>query len=371
MKNFGHCVWVVTLLASASFASDGPLPPGWARAGDSSWSVRPSSACGEGGISLVAPSSKPDGWATAMQAFEAGLYRGKRVKLSAKIATAKASKVGLWMRVEGSDAQQVFGFDNMQTRPIEGTTPCTSYEVVLDVPLKAETIATGVVAAAGAIDLSQLRLEEVSTSVPTTDLLASGASLGAPGLHPEEKPNELADALGKLDGAWFNESVVEDGTMRLYRRNPSRWSDRTGDRSVTVLGDTLRIKLGAMTGDLTVRREGDVLIIEGPWGLQKKFNASIRLSPSALDMTWGFYERHLVREESPQVEAGCFRYRQYKNTNQSPSDTAYVCGQARSAVAPAVQTVVGLLLSGFHRAPQGHAPGVSIGLNEAPALPRP
>jgi len=65
-------------------------------------------------------------------------------------------------------------FDNMQNRPIKGSTTWTPYDVVLDVPPGATGIAFGtLVSGAGEVWLDQLSLEVVGPEVHTTDLKPS------------------------------------------------------------------------------------------------------------------------------------------------------------------------------------------------------
>jgi hypothetical protein len=111
----------------------------------------------------------PAGFGTLMQAFAADRYRGKRVRFSAKVRTASLSgRAGLWMRIDGPN-HELLGFDNMQRRPIVGTTPSTRHEVVLDVPAEAHAIAIGLlVAGSGEAFLESPAVEVVGADVPTT-----------------------------------------------------------------------------------------------------------------------------------------------------------------------------------------------------------
>jgi hypothetical protein len=80
---------------------------------------------------------------TAMQWLAAGPHKGSRVRLTAYVKTVDvASWAGLWMRVDGPSG--MLAFDNMQTRPITGTTDWARYAVTLDVPASARGIALGV-----------------------------------------------------------------------------------------------------------------------------------------------------------------------------------------------------------------------------------
>jgi len=77
----------------------------------------------------------------------------------------------------------------------------------------------------------------------------------------------------------------------------------------------------------------------------------VRVTPDTLDMTWGMYERHLAREDAPQVEAGCTRFTQRKGTLLGRTDFLQVCGEVLRPEAPAAQTTVAFLMSGFRRTP--------------------
>lgn len=116
----------------------------------------------------------PRGFATVMQVIKADAFRGKRVRLT---GNAKSEQVedwaGFWMRVDGPKAEQR-GFDNMQDRPITGTTGWTKYQVVLDVPDDSVNIAFGLLLGGpGQVWMADLQFEVVSSSVPTTDLVTT------------------------------------------------------------------------------------------------------------------------------------------------------------------------------------------------------
>ncbi|MGI8684822.1 MAG: hypothetical protein ACR2MO_07005 [Acidimicrobiales bacterium] len=76
---------------------------------------------------------------------------------------------GLWFRVDG-DGRNSLAFDNMQNRPVQGTTGWARYEVVLDVPEGATLLAYGaLLSGSGEIAVADLRIEKVGADVPTTD----------------------------------------------------------------------------------------------------------------------------------------------------------------------------------------------------------
>src|SRR5215468_6643743 len=111
----------------------------------------------------------PKGFGTLMQMFQPGEYRGKRVRLSAWVkAQQVADWAGVWMRVDGEGSKSL-AFDNMQNRPIKGTSGWQRYEIVLDVADKATAIAFGILLdGAGAVWIDDIRFEVVDRSVPTT-----------------------------------------------------------------------------------------------------------------------------------------------------------------------------------------------------------
>ncbi len=84
------------------------------------------------------------GFGTIMQSFKSDIYNGKKVKLSGFIKTIDVDNwVGMWMRVDG-DTKRAVSFDNMQDRPIEGTTAWKQYDIILDVPKESAYISYGV-----------------------------------------------------------------------------------------------------------------------------------------------------------------------------------------------------------------------------------
>lgn len=79
---------------------------------------------------------------TFTQMFSAAEFCGKRVRYSGFLKTKDADKAGLWMRVDGPNGK-ILSFDNMDPRPVTGTTDWKECSVVLDVPEESEAIAFG------------------------------------------------------------------------------------------------------------------------------------------------------------------------------------------------------------------------------------
>ncbi len=73
------------------------------------------------------------------------------------------------MRVDGPQNRQSLAFDNMQDRPIRGTTDWVRYAIVLDVPNEAVTIAFGaLLSGSGQIWMDDLQFEIVGNDTATT-----------------------------------------------------------------------------------------------------------------------------------------------------------------------------------------------------------
>jgi hypothetical protein len=104
-----------------------------------------------------------------MQTISAAPYRGKRVRFSSFVRTdGVAGWSGLWMRIDLAGGKQG-AFDNMQERPIKGTSDWTLHDVVLDVAPDAETVNFGVLQEGfGTTWIDEYRLDPVDSSVAST-----------------------------------------------------------------------------------------------------------------------------------------------------------------------------------------------------------
>jgi hypothetical protein len=118
---------------------------------------------------IKSKTSAPKGFATLMQVIKATTYKGSRLAMT---GYAKSDEVtgwaGFWMRVDGAN-NQALRFDNMQDRPISGSTGWTKYQVVLDVPEDGENIAFGaLLRGSGWVWLDNIEFRSVGKDVPTT-----------------------------------------------------------------------------------------------------------------------------------------------------------------------------------------------------------
>ena len=89
---------------------------------------------------------------------------------------------GLWMRIDGL-GKETLGFDNMEKRPMKGTTTWTTYKVVLDVPKENVHVAFGVMLSGkGEVGISAVVFEETTEDVTSMETKKS---------YPEQ-PGNLA-----------------------------------------------------------------------------------------------------------------------------------------------------------------------------------
>ncbi len=116
------------------------------------------------------------GFGTLMQEVQAGAYAGTRLRMQGWVkASGVEETAGLWMRVDGPDTRktgQSLSFDNMEKRPITGTSDWAAYAIVLNVPQAATAIAFGVrMSGKGEVWLDDVQFTVVGPDVPTTNLL--------------------------------------------------------------------------------------------------------------------------------------------------------------------------------------------------------
>jgi hypothetical protein len=166
------CILATVLVLSAVAAPT--AAEGWFMAGSAPGSYELGIAPGAGqnrgpaGF-LKSKSESTTGFGTMMQQFSADEFRGKRVRFSAVVRSEDVKGwAGLWMRVDDKNGK-TSAFDNMQKRPIKGTTGWARLEVVLDVGPEAQIIALGILMGdGGAVWMDQARFDVVPESVPVT-----------------------------------------------------------------------------------------------------------------------------------------------------------------------------------------------------------
>jgi len=87
---------------------------------------------------------------------------------------------GLWMRID-SASDEILQFDNMNNRPIIGTTNWNRYSIVLDVPENSAIISFGILLTGkGEVWLDGLSFEVVDKNTPTTNFSVETILLDEP-----------------------------------------------------------------------------------------------------------------------------------------------------------------------------------------------
>jgi hypothetical protein len=160
----------IILLSAAAYAT---APKGWFLAGSKpdayESGLDPSTLhLDHASAYLKSKSTQAEGFGTLMQEFRADHYLGKRIRFAAFVRSSETKNwAGLWMRVD--KGEKSVAFDNMQDRPIRGTTDWQKYEIVLEVPQDASGIFFGVLlTGSGQVWISDAKIEVVGPDVPTT-----------------------------------------------------------------------------------------------------------------------------------------------------------------------------------------------------------
>jgi len=180
VSNFCSMVatFILALFSAGYVMAD--LPTGWTIAGSAPADYEFSrdgttAAVGKFSASIDAKSGA-NGFGTLMQMIDAEKYRGGRWKLSGYLKTEDAARAQMWMRVEGPD-RKVLASDNMDSRPVTGTSGWNRYEIVLDVPAESVEIAFGfLLAQRGTVWGDNFSLEKVAYTVPVTSKTTSASS---------------------------------------------------------------------------------------------------------------------------------------------------------------------------------------------------
>jgi len=128
----------------------------------------------DGMPSAYAKSIEPaiDGFGGMMQMCDAQNFLGKRLRLSAWMKTENTNDEGahLWFRIDAKEGGAMLQFDNMDSRPMKGTTEWQKCSIVLDVPANAGALAFGFfIGGTGHAWVSGVKLEEVGLDVPSTN----------------------------------------------------------------------------------------------------------------------------------------------------------------------------------------------------------
>jgi hypothetical protein len=128
-------------------------------------------------------SSEPFGMGSITHSESAVPWRDQRLEVSAELKAGGIDGwAGVWMRIDDANGK-VLAFDNMQNRPVRGTTGFAWYSVVLDVPAEAARVTFGVVLhGPGAVFVRELSFQSIGGSKVSTDLVAPLRAQSAAGV---------------------------------------------------------------------------------------------------------------------------------------------------------------------------------------------
>ena len=121
-------------------------------------------------VTLKSVDANINGFGALMQNMKPEKYLGKRVRMTGYFKSKDVMGwAGFWFRVDQSGSEHSLSFDNMNDRPIKGTTDWKKYEIVLDVPDNASNIAFGaLINGTGQIWIDNVNFEMVNNTIPTT-----------------------------------------------------------------------------------------------------------------------------------------------------------------------------------------------------------
>jgi hypothetical protein len=156
------------------------LPSGWHKSGDKPDSyvmgVENQSGANDSKVATIKSRDKYiRGFGTLMQNIQPDTFLGKRIKMTAALKTRDASSAQFWLRVDRAGKTEPLSFDNMDDRPVKGTTDWKEYSIVLDVPEVATNIAFGtMLIGTGEIWFDKFRFDIVDSTVKTTGSINFG-----------------------------------------------------------------------------------------------------------------------------------------------------------------------------------------------------
>lgn len=169
-----HIGWILLSLTTVQAPVAAQAPSGWQVSDSSQVSLDTSVAHTGRGSGHLRGHSAND-FVTLRQSLRPDSLRGHRVRFYGYVRTnLSAGIAGLWMRVDGAGLTERLAFDNMSRRPIQGITPWTRYEIVLDVPRESTAMTLGVLMVGqGDVWLDDVVVELVGTEVASTNMLAA------------------------------------------------------------------------------------------------------------------------------------------------------------------------------------------------------
>ena len=205
-----------------------------------------------------------NGFGGIKQNVTADKYLGKRIRMTGYMKTYNViEKAAFWLRIDQAGSK-MYVLDNMNDRPIKGTTDWKKYEIVLDVPPEALSFAYGAMLHnAGQIWFAKIKFEIVDNTVPLTiEKLISPAQIidarsnWKKGGNQPDKYEVKIDSTVKFEGQ--NVMTIRSLEEELYGY---------GTASQSFIPDPYRGKRLRMSGYI---RSKDVEVYAGFWMMVDK-----------------------------------------------------------------------------------------------------
>ena len=155
------------------FGLSGEMPKGWFKAGSipDSYKFGTDSIVFKNGnksVSIESIDKNIDGFATIMQVCNAKNYLGTRIKMTGYIKSENVTDwAGMWLRIDSKTHGESLGFDNMQDRPVTGTSDWTKCEIIMDIPVESITLNFGaLISGTGKIWFDNVSFEILDNAKP-------------------------------------------------------------------------------------------------------------------------------------------------------------------------------------------------------------
>ena len=181
-RRFVSCIMLASCFCLVSFI----VPKGWQVSGGSekkyemgswkAWGHDSSRSCGV--IRAIKQVYDPGEHGSLIQKVSSQRYLGKRIRLSGYMKSRGAEKAGFMVRVDRDDEKKPLAFDNMNDRPVKGTTDWTLYTIDIDVPYNAAKITFGAkLSGLGQIWFDDLSIEVIGNSTISADYVMCDTSI--------------------------------------------------------------------------------------------------------------------------------------------------------------------------------------------------
>jgi len=125
-------------------------------------------------VRRMAPDVRQGEFGGFIQVAQAAPWRGRRVAMRAWIKTELADRGQLWLRIDSANGP--LALDNMDNRPVKGSTGWALYEIVMDVPMEAENLVYGLfLVGSGRVDFDNVQFLPAPVGAKTTNQYKEGA----------------------------------------------------------------------------------------------------------------------------------------------------------------------------------------------------